>query len=78
MPTGGAALHAYLSDEARQAWDILSFDNGVSVTGLLEAVALELIDDINDNDGSAEGLRPEWVKLARTTDANRRRRGRNR
>lgn len=78
MPTAGAAIHAYLSDDGRDAWQLLSYDNGVSLTGLLEAVAAELIQDINDNGGTAEGLRPEWVKMARGIDADRRRRGRYR
>jgi hypothetical protein len=69
-----SALHAYLSDEAHQAWANFSEDNGVSVTALLEALGLELHAEMTAID--ADELRQPWVKTARRIDAERRRRGR--
>lgn len=76
MPLHGAAIHAYLSDEGKEAWEMLAFDNGVSLTGLLEAIAIDLLEEIKANDHDADGLRPGWVKTARRIDAERRKRGR--
>lgn len=55
---------------------MLSFDNGVSLTGILEAIAKELREEINTNGHDADGLRPAWIKDARRIDAERRKRGR--
>ena len=68
------ALHAYLSPEAHEAWQTYANENGVSVTSLLEALGLELRDELEDTD--ADELRQPWVKIARRIDAQRRRRGR--
>jgi hypothetical protein len=35
------AIHAYLSPEAHDAWHDFAAENGVSVSGLLEAIASE-------------------------------------
>ena len=67
------ALHAYLSPGAHESWQAFSEDNGVSVTGLLEALGLELQAELTAID--ADGLRQDWVKRARRIDAERRRRG---
>jgi len=67
------ALHAYLSPGAHESWQTFSEDNGVSVTGLLEALGLELAQELLDID--TEDLRQDWVKRARRIDAERRRRG---
>ena len=75
MPTGGRAIHAYLSEEGHEAWETLANDNGVSMTGLLEAIALQILEQIEANDMDAEGLFPDWVKGARKVDAIRRHRG---
>lgn len=69
------ALHAYLSDEARGAWDTFSRDNGVSMTGLLEALGLDLAEEIAANGDEGDGLRKDWVKAGRRIDADRRARG---
>lgn len=68
------ALHAYLSDESWDAWRHFSEENGVSVTGLLEALGLELAEELEDSD--ADELRRPWVKAGRKIDGVRRRRGR--
>jgi hypothetical protein len=67
------ALHAYLSTGAHSAWQRYSEDNGVSVTSLLEALGLELEQELDDVE--PEDLRQDWIKRARRIDAIRRRRG---
>jgi hypothetical protein len=69
------AIHAYLSPQAHDAWHDFAAENGVSVSGLLEAIA---------NEWSARLARGEpalpdeerLVKTARRVDADRRRRKR--
>jgi hypothetical protein len=71
-----SAIHAYLSEDALRAWQQLAEENGVSVTGMLEAIGEVLKAEIFANGGDADGVRPEWVKAGRKIDAIRRRRGR--
>jgi hypothetical protein len=73
------ALHAYLSEQAHQAWQTFAEENGVSVTGLLEALGVTLSDEIDDAGDAAElgEDRKLWVKQGRKIDAQRRRRGGN-
>lgn len=68
------ALHAYLSEKAHQAWQSFAEENGVSVTGLLEALGVQLADEI-EAAGDAADIRQDWVKRGRKIDAQRRRRG---
>lgn len=68
------ALHAYLSEEAHAAWGVFSEENGVSVTGLLEALGLELAEEIEQAD--PDTIRRDWIRRGRRIDAQRRRRGR--
>jgi hypothetical protein len=70
-----AALHAYLSQDAHRAWQQLAEENGVSVTGMLEAIGMVIKAEIYANDGDADGVRRDWVKAGRKIDALRRRRG---
>jgi hypothetical protein len=70
------AIHAYLSAEGKDVWDDFSTEAGVSLTGLLEAIAQTLLKEVEKNGGDFDGLHPDWVKLARRIDASRRRRGR--
>lgn len=66
------ALHAFLSDDAHDAWHRVAADLGVSVSGMLEAMAFELQKPARD---SALGDRVDTlVKQARKIDADRRRR----
>ena len=68
------ALHAYLSEGAHQAWQTFAEENGVSVTGLLEALGVQLADEIKEV-GDAADIRQDWVRQGRKIDAQRRRRG---
>jgi hypothetical protein len=70
------AIHAYLSPAAHDAWHDFAAEHGVSVSGLLEAIANEW------SDRSARGESPfpdedQLVKSARRVDADRRRRKRS-
>jgi len=67
------ALHAYLSEAAHTAWMNFAEENGVSVTGLLESLGLELEDEI-EQAGDTD-IRQGWVRRGRKVDAQRRRRG---
>jgi hypothetical protein len=73
MPEQRQALHAYVSDESWAAWRTFSEENGVSTTGLLEALGLELAEEMETTD--ADELRQAWVKAGRKIDGIRRRRG---
>lgn len=67
------ALHAYLSEHSYTAWQAFSEENGVSVTGLLESLGLNLAVEIAET-GDAD-IRQDWVRAGRKVDAVRRRRG---
>jgi hypothetical protein len=70
------ALHAYLSREAHDAWHDFAAEQGVSVSGLLEASGRNLAPVV---DGNAEPRKEqlELVDAARKIDAARRRRRRS-
>jgi hypothetical protein len=68
------AIHAYLSVDASQAWVDFAEENGVSVTGLLEALGLDLRMELRAS-SDATLVRQDWVKRGRKIDAQRRRRG---
>jgi hypothetical protein len=75
------AIHAYLSEQAHQAWQTFAEENGVSVTGLIEVLGLTLSDEIDKAvaaGGDAADVRKDWVKQGRKVDAQRRRRGKDR
>lgn len=78
MPEDAGAIHAYLSRFAKIAWQRMAEDNGISTTGLMEAIGADFASAIHANGDSADGLNPRWVKAARRIDADRRRRGRDR
>lgn len=69
------ALHAYLSREAHDAWHDFAAEQGVSVSGLLEASGLNLAPVV---EGRSEPRKEqlELVDAARKIDAARRRRRR--
>lgn len=69
------ALHAYLSDEAHDVWHDRAAAYGVSVSAMLEAIALSIKDVASESDW---GKGSEIVKLARAVDTERRRRNRRR
>lgn len=66
------AVHAYLSDDAHETWQQVAGEYGVSVSGLIEALGLDL-QHVADDQALASRL-PELVKRARRIDADRRRR----
>jgi hypothetical protein len=71
-PNERRALHAFLSDDAHESWHRVAADLGVSVSGMLEAMAFELDKSPRE---SALGDRVDvLVKRARRIDAERRRR----
>jgi hypothetical protein len=69
------ALHAYLTSGSHATWQHFAEENGVSMTGLLEAMAQTLATEIESVDGDSTQVRPDWVKAGRQIDAGRRRRG---
>jgi hypothetical protein len=67
------ALHAYLSDEAHEAWHDFAAENGVSVSALLEVLNAPLNSDL---DAPVVDVMNDVIPAARATDASRRRRSR--
>lgn len=65
---GRKALHAYVSDEAHDAWHEAAAEHGVSASAILEALAL-IIDRLMVDE-------PYLARNARKVDAVRRRRNR--
>lgn len=68
------AIHAYLTNEAHDSWHDFAAENGVSVSGLLEAIAQDWAEKLKSNKPSKET--EALIKEARRVDAVRRRRGR--
>lgn len=78
-PAERKAIHAYLSPEAHDIWHNYAEEEGVSVSGLLEVMATDMLAlDLESGDGqlSIRNLLPRATKAARKLDAQRRRRGR--
>lgn len=69
------AIHAYLSPEAHDAWHEFAADHGVSVSGLLEAMASAMSAHLARGE-PALADEERLVRLARRIDADRRRRKR--
>jgi hypothetical protein len=67
------AIHAYLTPEAHDAWHGFAAEHGVSVSGLLEALAQHWSEQ---SDGADSIPVPELTRAARRIDAARRRRQR--
>lgn len=73
MPEERRAIHAYLTVESHETWHQVAEEEGISLSGFLEALATDMKDNPPD-----EGGHPRWrevVKSARRIDAARRRRG---
>ena len=70
------ALHAYLSVDAHEAWHEFAAEEGVSVSGLLQAYGEQLIPIVQ---GKAQMTKDQQalIKTARKIDAARRRRRRD-
>lgn len=67
------AIHAYVDVWSHRAWQSFAEENGVSVTGLIEALGREIGDEV-ERVGDPTEVRQPWVKAARKIDADRRRR----
>jgi hypothetical protein len=70
------AIHAYLSPEAHQTWHDYAAEHGVSVSGLLEAIATDWAERAERGEHVYDGDDP-LVRKARRVDADRRRRKRD-
>lgn len=70
------AIHAYLSPEAHDAWHDFAAENGVSVSGLIEALALDWGQGEGAGDPESDTAE-RLAKIARKIDARRRRRTRS-
>jgi hypothetical protein len=67
------AVHTYLTVESHDVWHNVSAEEGVSLSGFLEALAIDMAAN-----PPADGGHPRWpgvIKAARHIDAVRRRRG---
>lgn len=73
---GRKALHAYVTDEAHDTWHGFAADQGISVSGLLEALAPELDFATETSDEPINARLRSIVMNARRVDAARRRRRR--
>jgi hypothetical protein len=76
MADSRKAIHAYLSPEAHDQWHDFAAENGVSVSGLLEAIGLEWKDQMQTDGGDLPPEIEGLAKRARRIDASRRRRQR--
>jgi hypothetical protein len=69
------AIHAYLTVASHEIWHAVSEDEGISLSGFLEALAADM-----KAHPPTEGGHPRWkdiVRASRRIDADRRRRGAN-
>ena len=67
------AIHAYLTAGSHEVWHRVSEEAGMSLSGFLEALALDM-----EATPPGDGGMPRWpeiVTTARRIDAQRRRRG---
>lgn len=74
MAESRKAIHAYLTPTSHRVWHRIADEAGVSLSGLLEALAADMGADPPDRGGH-----PRWSKVlqeARRVDARRRRRSR--
>jgi hypothetical protein len=67
------AIHAYVSEDAHSSWELFAEENGVSVTGLIEALGHAIAREIATTRDPTD-VRQGWVKEARRVDALRRKR----
>lgn len=66
------AVHAYLEIESHKVWHTVAEEEGISLSGFLESLAIDMREFPPDEN------HPRWreiVRAARKIDANRRRRG---
>ena len=73
MADSRKAIHAFLTPDSHEAWHEFAAEHGVSVSGLIEAIALDWADRREGDDydlAEVEAL----SRQARRFDASRRRR----
>ena len=75
MADSRKAIHAYLTPEAHDRWHDFAAEEGVSVSGLLEAIARDWKDQL-DAGAEVPANLDALAKAARKIDASRRRRQR--
>ncbi len=75
MADSRKAIHAFLTPDSHEAWHEFAADNGVSVSGLIEAMALDWADRKNGDDYELAEV-DALSRQARRIDAQRRRRSR--
>jgi hypothetical protein len=75
MADARKAIHAYLTPEAHDRWHDFAAEQGVSVSGLLEAIARDWKEQL-DGGADVPSEVEQLAKTARRIDAARRRRQR--
>jgi hypothetical protein len=70
------AIHAYLTPDAHDRWHDFAAEEGVSVSGLLEAIAQDWKEQLDAGAETPAGL-DDMARVARKIDAARRRRQRS-
>jgi hypothetical protein len=80
MADSRKAIHAFLSPDSHEAWHEFAAEHGVSVSGLIEAIALDWADRSQRGNGGSVDYDLDEVdalsRQARRIDASRRRRSR--
>ncbi len=75
MADSRKAIHAFLTPDSHEAWHEFAAEHGVSVSGLIEAIALDW-GDRRDGDDYDLAEVDALSRQARRIDAGRRRRSR--
>jgi hypothetical protein len=76
MADARRAIHAYLTPEAHDRWHDFAAEQGVSVSGLLEAIARDWKEQLDSGANLPDNVE-DLAKVARKIDAARRRRQRS-
>jgi hypothetical protein len=75
MADSRKAIHAFLTPDSHEAWHEFAAEHGVSVSGLIEAIALDWADRREGDDYDLAEV-DALSRQARRIDAGRRRRSR--
>jgi len=75
MADSRTAIHAFLTPDSHEAWHEFAAEHGVSVSGLIEAIALDWADRRDGDDFDLAEV-DALSRQARRIDAGRRRRSR--
>lgn len=68
------AIHAYLTEEAHEAWQEFSRQGGCSVTAAIEDIGQDLKVRLEKGDVDNDDELRAWSRRARAIDSTRRRR----